>query len=134
MDAPINIAEKAAKLETGIDSMKSIWVIQRDIGLKVDAKKLEKADQKLQQKQEKRQGAARTIKVAPIQLQQASASQVISKKDNKIESKGTSRSMDIRIENFDVSFGEKVLLQNVDLTLAAGRRWVLFVIGTAERP
>lgn len=122
LDAPINIADRAAKLETDIGSMKSIWVIQRDSGLKVDAKKLEKAHQKLQQKQEKRDGAARTTQAAPIQLQQASASQVISKKDNKIENKGTSRSMDIRIENFDVSFGEKVLLQNADLTLAAGRR------------
>lgn len=122
MDAPINIGEKAAQLETGFDTMKSIWVINRDTTLKVDAKKLEKAQQKLQQKQEKRDGVKGGGTSIPV-LQSASASQVISKKDNKMESKGTSRSMDIKIENFDVSFGEKVLLQGADLTLAYGRRY-----------
>ena len=56
-------------------------------------------------------------------LQTASASQVISKKDNKMESKGVSRTMDIRIENFDVSFGDRVLLQGADIVLAHGRRY-----------
>lgn len=58
-------------------------------------------------------------------LQTASASQVISKKDNKMESKGVSRTMDIRIENFDVSFGDRVLLQGADIVLAHGRRYGL---------
>lgn len=42
-----------------------------------------------------------------------------------MESKGSNRSMDIRIENFDVSYGNKVLLQNADLLLANGRRYGL---------
>lgn len=42
-----------------------------------------------------------------------------------MEAKGTNRSMDIRIENFDVSYGNKVLLQNADLLLANGRRYGL---------
>lgn len=42
-----------------------------------------------------------------------------------MENKGTNRSMDIRIENFDVSFGNKVLLQNADLLIANGRRYGL---------
>lgn len=58
-----------------------------------------------------------------MQQMLASASQVISKKDNKIESKGTSRTVDIRIENFDVSFGDRVLLQGADIVLAYGRRY-----------
>jgi ATP-binding cassette subfamily F protein 3 len=33
--------------------------------------------------------------------------------------------MDVRIENFDVSFGDRVLLAGADLTLAAGRRYGL---------
>lgn len=40
-----------------------------------------------------------------------------------MDAKGQSRSMDIRIENFDVAFGDKVLLQGADLTLSAGRRY-----------
>lgn len=93
-----------------IDNMTSIWMKQNTDVLKVDAKKLEKAQQKLQQKQERRDGAKPSGPSAVPVLQTASASQVISKKDNKMEAKGTSRSMDIRIENFDVSFGDKVLL------------------------
>lgn len=61
----------------------------------------------------------------PVQLQTATASQVVSKKDNQMEAKGSNRSMDIRIENFDVSYGNKVLLQNADLLLANGRRYGL---------
>lgn len=91
---------------------------------KVDSKKLERAQQKLQQKQEKRAEAPKAP-VLPLQLQAATASQVINKKDSQMESKGTNRSMDIRIENFDVSFGNKVLLQNADLLLASGRRYGL---------
>lgn len=91
---------------------------------KVDSKKLEKAEQKLQQKLEKRAEAPKGP-AAPIQLQQATASQVINKKDSQMDAKGTNRSMDIRIENFDVSFGNKVLLQNADLLLASGRRYGL---------
>lgn len=37
----------------------------------------------------------------------ASASQQSSRRDNKMESSGTNKSYDIRIENFDVAFGEK---------------------------
>lgn len=85
---------------------------------------MEKAQQKLQQKQEKRLEAPKAP-VIPIQLQTASASQVLNKKDTQMDAKGTNRSMDIRIENFDVSFGNKVLLQNADLLLAAGRRYGL---------
>lgn len=33
--------------------------------------------------------------------------------------------MDIKIENFDVSFGDRVLLQNADMTISAGRRYGL---------
>lgn len=85
---------------------------------------MEKAEQKLQQKLEKRSEVPKAP-VAPLQLQQATASQVINKKDSQMDAKGTNRSMDIRIENFDVSFGNKVLLQNADLLLASGRRYGL---------
>lgn len=85
---------------------------------------MEKAEQKLQQKLEKRQDAPKNVQ-QPLQLQTASASQVVSKKDNAMEAKGSNRSMDIRIENFDVSYGNKVLLKNADLLLANGRRYGL---------
>lgn len=40
-------------------------------------------------------------------LEEASASQASSKKDSRVDQSGKSRSYDIRIENFDVSFGER---------------------------
>lgn len=149
LDAPVNLAEMAANAETKQINVSSIWVTARDDNLvkptnnivlftftqniittilydfqKVDSKKLEKAQQKLLKKQEKLSEMPKAP-VVPIQLQTASASQVINKKDSAMEAKGQSRSMDIRIENFDVSYGNKVLLQNADLLLATGRRYGL---------
>lgn len=72
---------------------------------KVDARKLEKAEAKLQQKQQKQKDAKVPV-VVPV-LQTATASQVTSKKDSKLEAKGTNRTQDIRIENFDIAYGDR---------------------------
>lgn len=76
---------------------------------KVDQKKLAKATAKLQLKQEKRNMTVPTPSSNPVpaQMSSASASQVTSKKEAKLEAKGNNRSQDIRIENFDVSFGDR---------------------------
>lgn len=61
-----------------------------------------------------------------LALETASASQMTSKKDSRMEGKGgVNRTQDIRIENFDVAYGDRVLLQGADLTLAYGRRYGL---------
>ena len=73
----------------------------------MDSKKLEKAEAKIQQKQEKRQENGKGTQVSAVKLQTATASQVINKKDTKLESRNVNRNMDIRIENFDLAFGEK---------------------------
>lgn len=126
--APVNLAQMAADQQVGAgaqEDVSSIWVTSRDDNLKVDSKKLEKAQQKIAQKQERRNDAPKPAAAGPVQLQTASASQVVSKKENQMEAKGSNRSMDIRIENFDVSYGNKVLLQNADMLLANGRRYGL---------
>ncbi|BES96486.1 ATP-Hypothetical protein cassette, subfamily F, member [Nesidiocoris tenuis] len=126
LDAPIHLASMASNLQDNVEDIKSIWMMQRDETLKVDARKLEKAEQKLQQKQEKRQEVAFTNRsLPPVKLQSATASQVTSKKESKMEAKGVNRAQDIRIENFDVSYGDKVLLQAADIVLAFGRRYGL---------
>ncbi|XP_055908027.1 ATP-binding cassette sub-family F member 3 [Eupeodes corollae] len=124
LNAPVNIAEMAATMEATDKDVQSIWVVNKDAGNKVDTKKLEKAEAKLQQKLEKRLDN-RTVQPTQVKLQTATASQVISKKSNKMEQKGTNRSMDIKIENFDLAFGDKVLLQNADILLSFGRRYGL---------
>ncbi|XP_066247874.1 ATP-binding cassette sub-family F member 3 [Euwallacea similis] len=123
LDGPIHLGSMAGNQENTIEEIKSIWVAQRDDSLKVDARKLEKAEAKLQGKQEKR-GKETKVVSAP-KLQTATASQVINKKDSKLEAKGNNRAQDIRIENFDIAYGDKVLLQGADLTLAFGRRYGL---------
>nr|CAI5845574.1 unnamed protein product [Callosobruchus analis] len=96
---------------------------EKDETLKVDAKKLEKAEAKLQGKQDRRTKETKTI--AAPKLETATASQVTSKKESKLEAKGNNRTQDIRIENFDVAYGDRVLLLGADLTLAYGRRYGL---------
>ncbi|KAM7355059.1 ATP-binding cassette sub-family F member 3 [Cochliomyia hominivorax] len=124
LNAPVNIADMAKDMETIDKDMHSIWLVNKDNTNKVDTKKLEKAEAKLQQKQEKRQDASKGP-AAPVKLQQATASQVTNKKATKMDAKGTNRSMDIKIENFDLAFGDKVLLQNANILLSFGRRYGL---------
>ncbi|XP_015519229.1 ATP-binding cassette sub-family F member 3 isoform X1 [Neodiprion pinetum] len=130
LNAPVNLGAMAATLEDQVEDIKSIWVTTRDDGSKVDAKKLEKAEAKLQQKLEKRvggdSGSVNRNVNATVALETASASQMTSKKDSRMEGKGgVNRTQDIRIENFDVAYGDRVLLQGADLTLAFGRRYGL---------
>ncbi|XP_053625958.1 ATP-binding cassette sub-family F member 3 [Plodia interpunctella] len=122
LDAPIHLASMTTNVNE-TDDLKSIWLHTRDDNLKVDQKKLEKAEAKLQQKQQKQKEEKAPV-AAPV-LQTATASQVTSKKDNKLEAKGTNRTQDIRIENFDIAYGDRVLLQGADLVLAFGRRYGL---------
>lgn len=129
LNAPVHLGAMAATLEAQVEQIKSIWVTTRDDAMKVDAKKLEKAEAKLQQKQEKRanseMGGTRVNLVNPSS-ESASASQMMSKKDSRMETKGAgNKTQDIRIENFDVAYGDRVLLQGADLTLAFGRRYGL---------
>lgn len=124
LNAPVNIADMAKDMDAVDKDMQSIWLVNKDNSNKVDTKKLVKAEAKLQQKQEKRQDAVKAP-VAPVKLQQATASQVTNKKATKMDAKGTNRSMDIKIENFDLAFGDKVLLQNANILLSFGRRYGL---------
>ena len=41
------------------------------------------------------------------------------------EASGTNNSKDINLENFDISYGEKVLIKGANVTLSYGRRWVV---------
>ncbi|XP_068150002.1 ATP-binding cassette sub-family F member 3 [Drosophila tropicalis] len=126
LNAPVNIEEMAKNMERMDKDMQSIWVVNKDGANKVDSKKLEKAEAKLQQKQEKRQEVTKSgVVPVAVKLQTATASQVTNKKNTKMDQKGLNRSMDIKIENFDLAFGEKVLLQNANLLLSFGRRYGL---------
>jgi ATP-binding cassette subfamily F protein 3 len=107
----------ASRLEDSADNWKSIWTSQKEIDSKVDTKKLSKAEAKLKQKADKRDGTQTDSKPLIQSNKEASASQMMSKKDVKQEARGTNRTKDIKIENFDVAFGDHVLLKSAQLTL-----------------
>lgn len=88
----------------------------------MDSKALEKAEAALQKKKEKNDQTAKPTGNR-YKSSEATASQVISKKDTRAEASGNNNTKDIRIENFDIAYGEKVLLKGADLTLTYGRRY-----------
>ncbi|KAG5836996.1 hypothetical protein ANANG_G00234560 [Anguilla anguilla] len=125
LDAPVQLSQISADCDTACNDVQGIWMVKRGQNTTVDAKKLEKAEAKLKAKHERRTEKDSQKPSSPLVLEEASASQASSKKDNRVDSSGKNRSYDIRIENFDVSFGERSLLQGAELSLASGRRYGL---------
>jgi len=122
LDAPVSLGD--APEDTGEDG--SIWLRLRDDTSVVDQKKLQKADEKIRQKAERKLKNENKPKTStPPVLEMATASQASNRKVTKAESKGTNKSMDIRIENFDMAFGEKALLTGAELVMVPGRRYGL---------
>lgn len=95
---------------------KSIWTSLKEVESKVDRNKLRKAEEKLKQKAAKRDGT--DLSAITISNVEASASQSLSKKDTKLEDIGANRVKDIKIENFDISFGSNLLLKSANLNLS----------------
>ncbi|XP_028320208.1 ATP-binding cassette sub-family F member 3 [Gouania willdenowi] len=125
LDAPVQLSQISADTGPQTTDVEGIWMMKRSQNSTVDAKKLEKAEAKLKAKHERRNEKDSQKSSNPLVLEEASASQASSKKDSRVDQSGKNRSYDIRIENFDVSFGERVLLQGAELSLASGRRYGL---------
>uniref|UniRef100_A0A672H985 ABC transporter domain-containing protein n=1 Tax=Salarias fasciatus TaxID=181472 RepID=A0A672H985_SALFA len=125
LDAPVQLSQISSDVGSAAEDVQGIWMVKRSQNTTVDAKKLEKAEAKLKAKHERRNERDSQKTTGPLVLEEASASQASSKKDNRVDQSGKNRSYDIRIENFDVSFGERCLLQGAELSLAAGRRYGL---------
>ncbi|KAG6924631.1 ATP binding cassette subfamily F member 3, partial [Chelydra serpentina] len=124
LDAPIQLSKITDNYDSGVDLLPTL-LLKRDQNSMVNAKKLEKAEAKLKAKQTKRTERDSLNPAGLLVLEEASASQASSKKETRMESSGKNKSYDVRIENFDVSFGERVLLTGADLNLAFGRRYGL---------
>ncbi|KAI7810215.1 ATP-binding cassette sub-family F member 3 isoform X2 [Triplophysa rosa] len=125
LEAPVQLSQVSADAAAPAEDVHGIWMIKRNQNSTVDAKKLEKAEAKLKAKHERRNEKDSQKTSSPLVLEEASASQASSKKESRADSSGKNRSYDIRIENFDVSFGERCLLQGAELSLASGRRYGL---------
>uniref|UniRef100_A0A8C3KLW5 ATP binding cassette subfamily F member 3 n=1 Tax=Calidris pygmaea TaxID=425635 RepID=A0A8C3KLW5_9CHAR len=125
LDAPIQLSQITdGYADAGVDLLPGL-LLKRGQTSMVNAKKLEKAEARLKAKQDKRMERDSLKTSGPLVLEEASASQAASKKETRMESSGKNKSYDVRIENFDVSFGERVLLAGADLNLAFGRRYGL---------
>lgn len=125
LDAPVHLASITGDNNEN-EQMSSIWLAKPENKSFVDQKKLEKAENKLKQKQDKKSEKSTSEKsTASSQVSEASASQMRSRKENKTEASGQNKITDLHIENFDVAFGSKVLLENAELHVAAGRRYGL---------
>lgn len=98
-----------------VDEYKSIWCPQEKSSTQVNQRKLEKAEAKLKIKQEKRDLSDTSSTPSTFVTREATANQMISRRDVKLED--VSRCKDIKIENFDVAFGNKQLLSGADITL-----------------
>ncbi|XP_075718000.1 ATP-binding cassette sub-family F member 3 [Rhinoderma darwinii] len=123
LDAPIQLSQIT---DYDVDpQVLSVLLMKKDQSSSIDVRKLEKAEAKLKAKQEKRSERETQKGGGNVVMEEASASQAASKKENRIESSGKNKSYDIRIDNFDVSFGERVLLTGAELHLASGRRYGL---------
>ncbi|XP_016363735.1 ATP-binding cassette sub-family F member 3 [Sinocyclocheilus rhinocerous] len=126
LEAPVQLSQVSADAASTANDVHGIWMLKRNPSTTVDAKKLEKAEAKLKAKHERRnEKDSQKSSSSPLVLEEASASQASSKKENRVDSSGKNRSYDIRIENFDVSFGERCLLLGAELCLASGRRYGL---------
>ncbi|KAK5904127.1 ATP-binding cassette sub-family F member 3 [Pseudochaenichthys georgianus] len=125
LDAPVQLSQISADSVCAAEDVQGIWMMKRGQNTTVNAKKLEKAEAKLKAKLDRRTERDVLRPAAPIVLEEASASQASNKKDTRIDLSGKNKSYDIRIENFDVSFGERCLLQGAEISLSSGRRYGL---------
>ncbi|MCP9257181.1 ATP-binding cassette sub-family F member 3 [Dirofilaria immitis] len=97
------------------EDVTSIWKVStRDTPLQVDRKKLEKAETRALEKTTKRE---------PVDLV-ATASQSTSRRDGKSDNAGAG-TMDVHLNNVDISIGPKQLLCGADIVLTYGRRYGL---------
>ncbi|KRZ17175.1 ATP-binding cassette sub-family F member 3 [Trichinella zimbabwensis] len=91
---------------------------------KVDAKKLEKVERRLQQKQEKRL-LEQSITQPKSNDITATVSHRSNRREDQCESRGKNMSRDVNIESLDISFGSKKLLTEAKLHLTPGKRYGL---------
>ncbi|KRZ87924.1 ATP-binding cassette sub-family F member 3 [Trichinella sp. T8] len=90
----------------------------------VDAKKLEKVERRLQQKQEKRL-LEQSITQNKSNDVTATVSHRSNRREDQCESRGKNMSRDVNIESLDISFGSKKLLTEAKLHLTPGKRYGL---------
>ncbi|CAB1347460.1 unnamed protein product [Coregonus sp. 'balchen'] len=83
LDAPVQLSQISAECVSATNDVQGIWMMKRGQNTTVDARKLEKAEAKLKQKQGRRNERDSQKTTSPLVLEEASASQASSKKDSR---------------------------------------------------
>ncbi|XP_065890278.1 ATP-binding cassette sub-family F member 3-like [Dysidea avara] len=126
LNAPVKISDDTKKLDSGAGVVNSIWMALPHDRTQVDQKKLAKAESKMRQKKEKRalkDESSNSAKTA-MSYDNATVNQASNRKQDE-GSGGGGRVYDIKIEDFDISFGKRVLLSSANLSMTYGRRYGL---------
>jgi len=123
LDSPLQICHRDEERDD--DCSSALLKAIRPNNTKANNAKIEKLDAKRKDKLEKRALADAKPKVIEQVVAAPSASQQVNRKDTRLEASGQNKSYDIRIENFDVSYGELTLIRSADLVMTYGRRYGL---------
>ncbi|OQV19581.1 ATP-binding cassette sub-family F member 3 [Hypsibius exemplaris] len=122
----INTSAAAAAVAEDADG--GIWNRSQGDVPKVDARKLDKANAKIKEKQDKRAAVEKAPAAepkGPADVPLASVSQAVNRREERLDQKGGAKIFDIKIEDFDMSYEDKILLSCATLNLAYGRRYGL---------
>ncbi|KAF7232631.1 hypothetical protein EG68_10989 [Paragonimus skrjabini miyazakii] len=134
LDAPIHMASLLENFSGKVVDNKSIWMAKRETSSVVDSKKLEKAEAKLKEKQEKKGLGIKSgslcssncTKTVDNEEDFATVNQQLDRRDINASLDASGRHVgDIRLENFDIFYGSRVLLEGANLTISYGRRYGL---------
>jgi len=125
LTAPVNLGKMARAAEEEEEG-NSIWLKDTSEDMRgVDKEALKKAEEVIKKKQERKDKAGPKIVANKYGSREATASQVLSNAAAKRldDDSGASGIKDIHLENFDISYGEKVLIRAADVKLIYGRRY-----------
>ncbi|VDM33473.1 unnamed protein product [Hydatigera taeniaeformis] len=122
LDEPVHMAVLVNNFNERVIDTASIWMAKREVTSNIDAAKLAKAEARSREKQAKK--LQNNDALSSKQLESACVSQQPDRKE-KFSTTGTSKIVDLHIENFDISFGKRVLLRDANLHLSFGRRYGL---------
>ncbi|KAM7534993.1 hypothetical protein Aperf_G00000103645 [Anoplocephala perfoliata] len=125
LDEPVHMASLVNTFTDRVINTSSIWMVKKEIPIFVDSLKLSKADARSRAKQVKKLRNTESSKNNLPELETACISQQSDRSD-KVAADGTAKKLtDLHVENFDISFGSRVLLQNASLHLSLGHRYGL---------
>ncbi|CAH8827705.1 unnamed protein product [Trichobilharzia szidati] len=129
LDAPVQMASLLDTFSERVVDNSSIWMMKKQSTTIVNAKKLEKAEAKIKEKQGKKIIPGRPAPVGKSadlkEEERATVSQQLDRRELVASACAVSHVGDIRLENFDIAYGSRVLLQGANLVLAYGKRYGL---------